>query len=142
MKKRFLRKWPLTTKYWIRAAAEWPVHFGFESDKYDLSVKIGERVLLAAVRRAAPSTLVVADGFSKQQIAQLTRRDALHPAEVLALAMRNPDIAHLDFPEKQIVSARKKAQEKSMLNAGLVCGRGARGGLAFGLRPKGNVDTP
>ena len=47
--------------------------FGFESDKYDLSVKVGERVLLPAVRSAEPSTLLVADGFScREQIAQLT----------------------------------------------------------------------
>ena len=47
--------------------------FGFESDKYDLSVKVGERVLLPAVQEAEPSTLVVADGFScREQIAQLT----------------------------------------------------------------------
>ena len=47
--------------------------FGFESDKYDLSVKVGERVLLPAVREAEPSTVLVADGFScREQIAQLS----------------------------------------------------------------------
>ncbi len=48
--------------------------FGFEEDKYETSVNIGERVLLPAVRRAEPSTFLVADGFScREQIAQLTR---------------------------------------------------------------------
>ena len=67
--------------------------FGFEADKYDVSVNVGERVLLPAVRRAKPSTFVIADGFScREQIGQLTDRQALHTAEVLSLAMHNPDI--------------------------------------------------
>ena len=38
--------------------------FIFEAEKYDVSVKIGERVLLPAVRSAAPDTLIITDGFS------------------------------------------------------------------------------
>jgi len=58
--------------------------FGFEADKYRVSVAVGERVLLPAVRAAAPDTLVVTDGFScREQIAQLTGRRPLHLAEVL-----------------------------------------------------------
>jgi FAD/FMN-containing dehydrogenase/Fe-S oxidoreductase len=111
--------------------------FGFESDKYDVSVRIGERVLLPAVRRTPPSTLVVADGFScKEQIAQLTNRGALHPAEVLALAMHNPDIASPDFPEKQFVGPRKKAQHKSMLNAGLITAAALAAGIFLSLGRK------
>jgi FAD/FMN-containing dehydrogenase/Fe-S oxidoreductase len=63
--------------------------FGFEKGKYEVSVKIGERVLLPAVRQAAPDTLIIADGFSCfQQIEQLTGRRALHIAEVLQGAIR------------------------------------------------------
>ncbi|HKF21748.1 MAG TPA: FAD-linked oxidase C-terminal domain-containing protein [Candidatus Angelobacter sp.] len=63
--------------------------FGFEKEKYDVSVKIGERVLLPAVRQAAPDTLIIADGFSCfQQIEQLTGRRALHIAEVLQMAIQ------------------------------------------------------
>ena len=63
--------------------------FGFEAAKYDVSVKIGERVLLPAVRRADPDTLIIADGFSCfQQIEGLTGRRALHLAEVLQMAIR------------------------------------------------------
>ena len=59
--------------------------FGFESDKYAVSQTLGERVLLPAVRAAAGDTLIVTDGFScREQIAQGTRRRALHVAEVLA----------------------------------------------------------
>ncbi|MFI5104305.1 MAG: FAD-binding and (Fe-S)-binding domain-containing protein, partial [Terriglobales bacterium] len=63
--------------------------FGFEADKYDVSVRIGERVLLPAVRNAAADTLIITDGFScYQQIEGLTGRRALHIAEVLQMAIR------------------------------------------------------
>jgi FAD/FMN-containing dehydrogenase/Fe-S oxidoreductase len=62
--------------------------WGFEADHYDLSVKIGERRLLPKVRECGESTLILADGFScKTQIEQLTGRQALHTAEVLAMAL-------------------------------------------------------
>ena len=62
--------------------------FGFEADHYDVSMQVGELVLLPAVRRAAPDTLIVADGFScREQIAQGTAKRALHLAEALRLAM-------------------------------------------------------
>jgi FAD/FMN-containing dehydrogenase/Fe-S oxidoreductase len=63
--------------------------FGFERDKYEVSMRAGERVLLPAVRAAAAETLIVADGFScREQIAQSTPRRALHLAQVLQLALR------------------------------------------------------
>ncbi len=66
--------------------------FGFEAEKYEVSVKIGERVLLPAVRNAAPDTLIIADGFSCfQQIEGLTGRRPLHIAEVLQMALRGPE---------------------------------------------------
>ncbi|HXO20067.1 MAG TPA: FAD-linked oxidase C-terminal domain-containing protein, partial [Thermoanaerobaculia bacterium] len=62
--------------------------FGFERRHYDVAQQIGERVLLPAVRQAAPETLILADGFScREQIAQSTGRQALHLAEVLRMAM-------------------------------------------------------
>jgi Fe-S oxidoreductase len=61
--------------------------FGFESEHYDLSVAVGERRLLPAVREAPADAIIVADGFScKTQIAELTDRRALHTAQVLAMA--------------------------------------------------------
>jgi Fe-S oxidoreductase len=63
--------------------------FGFEASKYDVSMKIGERVLLPAVRGAPADTLIVATGYScREQIAQTTGRRALHPAEVLSMGLR------------------------------------------------------
>ncbi|WP_408638930.1 FAD-binding and (Fe-S)-binding domain-containing protein [Nocardiopsis suaedae] len=58
--------------------------FGFTRGHYDVSMAVGERVLLPAVREADAETLVVADGFScRTQIAHGTERRALHLAEVL-----------------------------------------------------------
>jgi FAD/FMN-containing dehydrogenase/Fe-S oxidoreductase len=63
--------------------------FGFEKEKYEVSVQIGERVLLPAVRKASAETLIIADGFSCfQQIQGLTGRTPLHIAEVLQMAIR------------------------------------------------------
>ncbi len=59
--------------------------FGFERDKFEVSQALGERVLLPAVRAAAPATILVADGFScREQIAQNSPRRAVHFAEVIA----------------------------------------------------------
>jgi len=59
--------------------------FGFEREKFEISQILGERVLLPAVRAAAPETLLVADGFScREQIAQNSDRRAVHFAEVIA----------------------------------------------------------
>jgi Fe-S oxidoreductase len=59
--------------------------FGFEREKFAVSQALGERVLLPAVRAAAPETILVADGFScREQIAQNTTRRAVHLAEILA----------------------------------------------------------
>ncbi len=62
--------------------------FGYERDKYDVSLACGERVLLPEVRRSEPSTLIVADGFScREQIQQVTSRQTLHFAELLQLTL-------------------------------------------------------
>ena len=59
--------------------------FGFEREKFEVSQALGERVLLPAVRAAAPDAILVADGFScREQISQNSSRRALHFAEVIA----------------------------------------------------------
>jgi FAD/FMN-containing dehydrogenase/Fe-S oxidoreductase len=64
--------------------------FGFESDKYEISLSIGELELLPAVRKASPDCLIIADGFScREQIVQCTGRRALHLAEVIQMAMQD-----------------------------------------------------
>jgi FAD/FMN-containing dehydrogenase/Fe-S oxidoreductase len=63
--------------------------FGFEKDKYAISMAVGELELLTAVRQAAPDSLIIANGFScREQIAQGAGRHALHLAEVIQMALR------------------------------------------------------
>jgi Fe-S oxidoreductase len=66
--------------------------FGYESgERYQVSQDCGERVILPAVRDAAPQTLLIADGFScREQISQATGRRPLHLAQVLRLASTGP----------------------------------------------------
>jgi Fe-S oxidoreductase len=63
--------------------------FGFEADKFEVSKTIANQGLLPAIRSAAATTIVVADGFScREQIDQLAHTKALHIAEVLAATCR------------------------------------------------------
>ncbi len=74
--------------------------FGFEREHRDVSLAIGERNLLPAVRAAASDTLILADGFScREQIRQETGRHALHLAEVLHLASQRSGEPLGPFPE-------------------------------------------
>ena len=59
--------------------------FGFEKDKFEVSQKLAERVLLPAVRAAGSDTILVSNGFScREQIKQNSPRRAVHLSEVLA----------------------------------------------------------
>jgi Fe-S oxidoreductase len=65
--------------------------FGFERQHYDVSVAVGELVLLPAVREAAADTILIADGFScREQIAQSGGRSAMHLADVIAMGLDGP----------------------------------------------------
>ena len=62
--------------------------FGYEARKYDISMQVAERHLLPALR-TAPDALVIGDGFScRSQVKQGAGRQALHTAQVIALAQR------------------------------------------------------
>ncbi|MEV4442532.1 FAD-binding and (Fe-S)-binding domain-containing protein [Streptomyces sp. NPDC049577] len=76
-------------------------NFGFERGHEELSVDIGELGVLPAVRGAAPSALVLADGFScRTQIEdQHTGRRAMHLAEALAMGLTGPGSAPAHHPE-------------------------------------------
>jgi FAD/FMN-containing dehydrogenase/Fe-S oxidoreductase len=64
--------------------------FGFEKYHYDISMRIGELVLLPRIRDAEKDTLIIANGFScREQITQSTARQTLHLAEVIQMAMRS-----------------------------------------------------
>lgn len=58
--------------------------FGFEKDKFEISQRLAERVLLPAIRKAERGALVISDGFSCcEQVEQNTGVRPLHFAEVL-----------------------------------------------------------
>jgi FAD/FMN-containing dehydrogenase/Fe-S oxidoreductase len=109
--------------------------FGFERDKYDVSMAIGELELLPAVRSAPPDCLIIADGFScREQIAQGSDRHALHLAEVLQMALeeaRNGQAAiepgDGPYPESSRVRQRENDVRASMKRAGLGLGALAAG---------------
>jgi len=62
--------------------------FGFEKEKYETSIAIGELELLPAVRRAPEDWLIIADGFScREQIRQCAGRSTVHLAEVLQMGL-------------------------------------------------------
>jgi FAD/FMN-containing dehydrogenase/Fe-S oxidoreductase len=80
--------------------------FGFERDKADVSVRIGELVLLPEVRTAPPDCLVIADGYScREQIAQCTNRHAVHLADVLKMALAG------EAPERAAAAVERQAEE-------------------------------
>lgn len=74
-------------------------------------MQCGEQALLPAVRAAADSTLVIADGFScKTQIHPSdVGRDALHVAQVMAMAREQGAQGYRDgLPEEPYYEARPK----------------------------------
>ncbi|MFI7706751.1 FAD-binding and (Fe-S)-binding domain-containing protein [Nonomuraea sp. NPDC049480] len=65
--------------------------FGFESEHYDLSMRIGGLRLFPAIAAASPDTLLAATGVScRQQIAHGAGRHARHPVEILHQAAGLP----------------------------------------------------
>jgi FAD/FMN-containing dehydrogenase/Fe-S oxidoreductase len=119
--------------------------FGFEREKYDVSMAIGELELLPAVRSAPADCLIIADGFScREQIAQGTDRHALHLAEVLQMALehdeddgpvensgkKREDVARQasgPYPESGRVRQSHAEVETSMKRAGMGLGALAAG---------------
>ena len=62
--------------------------FGYDVHRFDLSMRVGEEVLLPAVRAAGEDTVIVADGTScRHQILDGAGREARHVASVLAEAL-------------------------------------------------------
>jgi FAD/FMN-containing dehydrogenase/Fe-S oxidoreductase len=110
--------------------------FGFEQDKYDISIAIGELELLPAVRQAPPDWLIIADGFScREQIAQCSPRQALHLAEVLQMALHGEAATDsAPYPESARASQHEAEVFQSMKRAGLGLAAIAAGGaLLWGL---------
>ncbi len=114
--------------------------FGFDAAHYDVSMAIGERALLPKVRAADKRTIIVADGFScREQISQTTDRQAMHPAQVLKMALDDREKRLNDrLPELRFMpSARAESARAAMHGTiGLVAlaGVAAFGWLALSRR--------
>jgi len=66
-------------------------NFGVERGHYDVSVAVASQQLLPAIEGAKPTALILADGFScRSQVQDLTDREAVHLAELLAIKLSNP----------------------------------------------------
>ena len=62
--------------------------FGYEMDKYELSMQIGELVLFPAIRQEPEDHLIAASGTScRHQILDGTGRKSWHPVEILNRAV-------------------------------------------------------
>ena len=107
--------------------------FGFEADKYDVSVQIGEHALIPAVKQLDPGDIIIADGFScREQITQTTERRALHTAEVIQLAIQDGSAGPRETkPEDKLLREHAQAVRKSKIQAGVAVGALALAGLAL-----------
>jgi Fe-S oxidoreductase len=115
--------------------------FGFEKEHYDVSMKVGDLMLLPAIRKAPKGTLIIADGFScREQIRQATDREALHPAQVLQLALRQrrTEVA-TTYPERIYLQERQREHDSAQRNAALVFGAAALVLLALAGSRKARV---
>ncbi len=88
--------------------------WGFEAGHHDISMQCGEQAPLPQVRKAEPSTLVVADGFScqTQMTDGATGRRALHVAQVLDIARRCGKNALGPYPERRAAARPQPARSK------------------------------
>nr|MDQ6890512.1 (Fe-S)-binding protein [Bacteroidota bacterium] len=112
--KKLLKKTGLDFKILDSGCCGMAGYFGYEKgDRYDVSIKAGERVLLPAVRNLEMSGIIIADGFScREQIEQSTNRKGMHLAQVLDMALQgeqtydaNPE---KDYLQKHKITATKK----------------------------------
>jgi FAD/FMN-containing dehydrogenase/Fe-S oxidoreductase len=105
--------------------------FGFEADKYDVSTKVGEHALIPAVKHSGLREIIVADGFScREQISQMTDREALHIAEVIQLAIHEGRGGRGGIqPEAELVREHAATVRASKIQAGVTVAAIALGGI-------------
>jgi FAD/FMN-containing dehydrogenase/Fe-S oxidoreductase len=117
--------------------------FGFEREKYDVSIGAGERVLLPRIRESGDDTLIVTDGFScREQVLQCTDRRPLHLAEVLQQALTQdrgtpaPEAGRPSVQPQQASLSLPRAAAAAALGAGAVAA-----GLMLRRRWQARVET-
>ena len=92
--------------------------FGFEKDKFQLSIDCGEQALFPAVRKAKDA-LVVANGFScRQQIQHGTGREAVHLSQVLERALHQGELLPRQRP-KPLAPEPKRRRRTAKVAAGI-----------------------
>lgn len=101
---------------------------------------IGERVLLPRLREAQCDMLIITDGFScRGQIMHGTRRRALHLAEVVQMAMRQPiDLRRNEYIETRFV---QKDPPYPAVTAALSAGALLAAGWMMTARKKANQQS-
>jgi Fe-S oxidoreductase len=64
--------------------------FGYETEHYEISHRVGEHRLFPAIRAAADDTAIVANGFScRLQVDHFCGRTAIHPAVLLQRLLKS-----------------------------------------------------
>jgi FAD/FMN-containing dehydrogenase/Fe-S oxidoreductase len=115
--------------------------FGFErGDHYDVSAALAERALLPAVRNAATDTIIVATGFScREQISQMSDRQALHPAQLLKMALDDRHSASVGrFPESRYMpNPREQGRSAAVRGLAVVAGLIAACAVVYVFRKHG-----
>jgi Fe-S oxidoreductase len=90
--------------------------FGFESEHFEISEKVGERILLPRVREEKNEKLVIADGFScREQIEQLANHRALHTSEVLLKVLKEGSYKNPEGKKIEAPHTVPEMQEQSQL---------------------------
>jgi len=110
--------------------------WGFEEDKYELSMKIGERRLLPATRGASEDTILLADGFScKTQIDHGTDRRAMHTGQVIRMALDHGTggTPHGERPESEYPDVMLDTPSPDLKTAVLAGGAIAGGAMLWAL---------
>jgi len=109
--------------------------WGFEHDKYDLSMKIGERRLLPTARNAGNDTLLIADGFScKTQVEHATERRALHTAQIIKMALDHGENGpEGGYPERRYPDVVPNGARRDLKTVALVGGAAVGGVLLWNL---------
>jgi FAD/FMN-containing dehydrogenase/Fe-S oxidoreductase len=108
--------------------------FGYEpGEHYDVSTKCGQRVLIPRVKQARDDELIIADGFScREQIRQMSDREALHLADVIQLA-KHQDEPH-PRPETALLRKRRAEFRTAAVRAvAFVAGGALAGALLYKL---------
>jgi Fe-S oxidoreductase len=113
--------------------------WGFENEKYQISMDCGERELFPKVREADTETILLADGFScRTQIEQGTSRRAMHIAQVIQAGLPDRRSLPKERPERLGEQTSQPASPtKEVAAAVTVAAAGAAAaGLVFWRRAK------